>query len=480
MVEEARWRRLETTCQDLGVTTGPAQDEVRRLLGLVEEVDPKIRSVNAVNVHALAEAETLDHEAAAGRRRSPLHGRAVLVKDNVDTAGLASTAGSLALADEPPGQDAPLVGRLREAGMVVLGKTNLSEWANIRDLHSTSGWSAQGGLTRNPYALNRTAWGSSSGSGAAVAARLAPFAVGTETNGSITAPAAACGVVGLKPTVGLVPTEGVVPISWTQDSPGPMGLTVAYTAALLDVLAGTSSADHLEADVRGRRIGVPRDQWGFSASADAASERALDLLSRAGVEIVDGLALPALKDLEDEVGLTLLLVELKVSLDRYLAARGGQVRSLEDVVAFNREHADEELPWFGQELLEKALTTEGVASPAYLEAVDACTAAGPAELDRTLGEHYLDALLAPAIAPASPIDLVNGDSYTGGSSDSSALAGAPILTVPVELAHGLPVAVSLWGARGSETRLLQLGRALEAGRDRSTGPLPEPTFPAWI
>src|SRR4249919_3197232 len=294
------------TCDDAAVTT--SREETARLLDRINEIDPRIRAVNAANPHALAEAESADHASAAGRGLSPLHGRPVLIKDNIDTAGLASTAGSLALADEPPARDARLVRRLRGAGMVVLGKTNLSEWANIRDHHSTSGWSAHGGLTRNPYALNRTAWGSSSGSGAAVAARLAPFAIGTETNGSITAPAAACGVVGLKPTVGLVPTAGVVPISWTQDSPGPMALTVADTAALLDVLAGTSTADHLEADVRGRRIGVPRDQWGFSASADAASERALDLLSRAGVEIVDGLALPALKDLEDEVGLTLLLV----------------------------------------------------------------------------------------------------------------------------------------------------------------------------
>jgi amidase len=461
------------------VSTGPAQDEVRRLLGLIEEVDPRIRSVNAVNAHALDEAAVLDREAAAGHRRSPLHGRAVLVKDNIDTAGLATTAGSLALADVPPAQDAALVRRLREAGMVVLGKTNLSEWANIRDEHSTSGWSAHGGLTRNPYGLNRTAWGSSSGSGAAVAARLASFAVGTETDGSITAPAAACGVVGLKPTVGRVPTEGVVPISWSQDSPGPMALTVADTAALLDVMAGTSTADDLEAGVRGRRIGVPRDQWGFSPPADAAAERALSLLSAAGGEIVD-VTLPMLKDLDESAELTLLLVELKVSLATYLATRDAEVRTLDDVVAFNRAHARTEMPWFGQSLLERALETEGVASPAYLEAVDACAAAGLAELDRTLGEHDLDALLAPAIAPATPIDLVNGDAYTGGTSTSSALAGAPILTVPVELVHGLPVAVSLWGARGSEAGLLRLGRALEAGRDASAGPLPEPTFPDWI
>jgi amidase len=259
-----------------------------------------------------------------------------------------------------------------------------------------------------------------------------------------------------------------------------MALTVGDTAALLDVMAGTSTADDLEAGVRGRRVGVPRDLWGFSPAADSASERALSLLSAAGAEIVDGLSLPALKDLDEQLELTLMLVELKVGLERYLTGRGGAMRSLADVVAFNREHAAEELPWFGQSLLEKALETEGVASPAYLEALDACAAAGLAELDRTLGEHDLDALAAPAIAPATPIDLVNGDAYTGGSSDSSALAGAPILTLPVELVHGLPVAVSLWGARGTDATLLQLGHALESGRDASTGPLPEPTFAEWV
>jgi amidase len=462
------------------VTSGPAQDEVARLLGLIEELDPRIRAVCAVNPHALAEAETFDRETASGRSRSPLHGQSVLIKDNIDTAGLASTAGSLALADAPPVHDAPLVRRLREAGMVVLGKTNLSEWANIRDEHSTSGWSAYGGLTRNPYALNRTAWGSSSGSGAAVAARFAAYAVGTETNGSITAPAAACGLVGLKPTVGRISTTGVVPISWSQDSPGAMALTVADTAALLDAMAGTSTADDLERSVQGRRIGVPRDLWGYSPAADAASERALSLLSQAGAVIVDDLALPGLKELDGEVGLTLMLVELKVGLAKYLATRDGPVRTLADVIAFNREHADQELPWFGQSLLEKAEETEGIASAAYLASVDACSAVGLAELDRTLAEHDLDALVAPAMAPATPIDLVNGDPDGGGASDSSALAGAPILTVPMELTHGLPLAVSLWGARGSETTLLQLGRALESGRDGHTGPLPEPTFPEWV
>jgi amidase len=466
------------TCDDAAVTT--SREETARLLDRINEIDPRVRAVNAVNPHALAEAESADHASAAGRTLSPLHGRPVLIKDNIDTAGLASTAGSLALADEPPARDAPLVRRLRGAGMVVLGKTNLSEWANIRDEHATSGWSAHGGLTRNPYALNRTAWGSSSGSGAAVAARLAPYAIGTETNGSITAPAAACGLVGLKPTVGLVDTTGVVPISSSQDAPGPMTLTVAENAALLDVLAGTDVSAALEAGVRGRRIGVPRDLWGYSPAADAAGERALAILSAAGAEIVDGLTLPALKDVDDEQVLDLMLIELVDGLATYLAARGASVRSLADVVEFNRRHADQEMPWFGQSLFERALGLDGLASDRYRDAVAACTVAGVTELDHTLSTHRLDALLAPAMAPPSPIDLVNGDHGSGGASDSSALAGAPILTFPMGLAHGLPVAVSVWGARGSEPTLYAVGRSLETGRDASTGPLPEPTYVDWI
>jgi amidase len=283
-------------------------------------------------------------------------------------------------------------------------------------------------------------------------------------------------VVGLKPTVGLVPTEGVVPISWSQDAPGPMARTVADAAALLDVMADTDAADDLEAGVRGKRIGVPRDLWGYSPGADAAAERALSWLSQAGAQIVDDLALPALKDMDDSAELTLLLVELKAGLAKYLPTREAPVRTLEDVVAFNREHAEQELVWFGQELFEKALELDGVASAEYLEAVDVCTAAGLAELDRTLGEHDLEALFAPAMAPASPIDLVNGDHGAGSACDSSALAGAPILTLPVELVHGLPVAVSVWGRRGSEKPLLQIGRAVEAARDAASGPLPEPAY----
>ena len=446
----------------------------------VAGVDPLIASVSAVSANALDDARALDIEVTQGKQRSPLHGRVVLVKDNIDTAGLASTAGSLALADAPPASDAALVRRLRDAGMVVVGKANLSEWANIRGPRSTSGWSGHGGLTRNPYALNRTAWGSSSGSGAAVGARLAAFAIGTETDGSITMPAAACGVVGLKPTVGLVSTEGVVPVSWSQDAPGPMTLTVADAAALLDVLAGTDTSASVGSKVHGRRVGVPRALWGASPLSDAAAERALTHLSAAGVEIVEGIELPALAELDGEQELVLMLTELKVALGRYLTERGSAVTSLADVLAFNRAHAERELSWFGQEYLERAEDTEGTESSAYRAAQEACAVAGAGELDRVLADFDLDALIAPTTAPAPPIDLVNGDPDVAGCSSQSALAGAPILTVPLELAHGLPVAVSLWGARHQEGTLVALGSALERGRDTASGPLPEPTFPTWV
>jgi amidase len=364
--------------------------------------------------------------------------------------------------------------------MVVLGKTNLSEWANIRDLRSTSGWSGHGGLTRNPYALNRTAWGSSSGSGAAVAARLAPYALGTETSGSITAPSAACGCVGLKPTVGALSTRGIAPISWSMDAPGPMALTVGDAAALLDVLAGSATTAELDSGARGRRVGLPRASWGYSPAADAAAERAVSLLAAAGAEVVDDVEMPQLAALDDEAVLTVMLTELVPAMASYLASRDGGPRTVEDIVAFNRAHADEELRWFGQGLLERALEMEGPASAQYADALAACRRAGAEELDHVLAAHRLDALLAPSTGPATPIDLVNGDHYLGGADSSSALAGAPILTVPVELAHGLPVAVSLWGARGGEATLLALGAALERARDAAVGPLPEPTFPDWV
>lgn len=465
--------------------SGSAREETERLLARIAEVDGVVNAVCTPHPDALAQADRLDEEAAAGRSRGPLHGRAVLVKDNIDTADLPTTVGSLALADVPhPAQDAPLVARLREAGMVVLGKTNLSEWANIRDTASTSGWSAYGGLTRNPYAGNRSAGGSSSGSGAALAAGLSAFAIGTETDGSITCPAALNGCVGLKPTVGLVPTEGVAPISFSQDSPGPMAMTVADAAALLDVLVpGHDYASAARGSLAGKRIGVPRGPfWGYSPHADQAAERAIALLSSAGATVVDATDLPEWPDSLGEDELTVLLAELKHGLPGYLSTRSGDhPEDLAELVEWNRAHADVELAHFGQALFEMALEGPSVTDAAYLDARARCLAASRTDgIDAVLAEHALDALVTPSMAPASPIDLVNPESHPGSCSSPTAMAGYPILTVPTELAAGLPVAISFWGAPHSEASLFEIGHGYELARDRSTGPLPPPEFPDFV
>jgi amidase len=461
--------------------------QVEEAVARMDEVDGLVGSVCTRNDAALDEARQRDRELLDGAARGPLHGRPVLVKDNVDTADLPTTAGSLALAGEPPpAQDAALVGRLRAAGMVVLGKANLSEWANIRDPGSTSGWSAYGGLTRNPYALNRSAGGSSSGSGAAVAARITPFAVGTETDGSITCPAAFNGCVGIKPTVGLVPTDGVVPVSVSQDSPGPMARTVRDAAALLDVLAGDGAgyASHaVEGRLAGKRIGVPRRLfWGYSSHADEHAERAVGLLAAEGATIVDETDLDSMVDFPAEAELLVLLAELRHGLGVYLAGRPGRgPRSLADVVAFNREHADQELAHFGQALFERALEGPDLTTAEYAEARALCLRRARDEgIDAVLGAHRLDALVTPSSGPAMPIDLVNPEAFTGSCTTPAALAGYPLLTVPAGLAAGLPVAVSFWGTAGTEATLVEIAHGYERARDRKTGPLPEPTFAPFV
>ncbi len=469
------------------MTLPHSHDEVERLLDRLDEVDVLLSSVCTRNPDALAEARRRDEETAAGAARGPLHGRPVLVKDNIDTADLPTTAGSLALAEQPPpDRDATLVRRLREAGMVVLGKSNLSEWANIRDGGSTSGWSAYGGLTRNPYGLNRSAGGSSSGSAAAVAARLTPFGVGTETDGSITCPAAFNGVVGLKPTVGLVPTDGVVPISRSQDAPGPMALTVREAAALLGVLAGngTDYAAHaVDGRLAGKRIGIPRrTYWGYSRHADDAAERAVRLLAAEGAVVVDETDLTSMDGFGWEDELTVLLAELHTGLAGYLACRPGDgPRTLEQVIAYNREHADTELRHFGQSLFEAAVVGPEDGSEAYRAARARCLEhARDSGIDAVLREHDLDALLTPSYAPACPIDLVNEEHHPGSCTSPSAMAGYPLLTVPSGLASGLPVAVSFWGAAGSEATLVEIGHGYERARDRDAGPLPEPGLPGFV
>ncbi len=455
---------------------------VEAALDRLETIDPLINAVCTLDPQALDGAAARDSDSAENRTRGPLHGLPVLVKDNIDTAGLATTAGSLALAHiPPPAKDAVLVRRLKDAGMVVLGKANLSEWANLRDARSTSGWSAYGGLTRNPYGLNRSSGGSSSGSAAAVAAGLTRFAVGTETDGSITCPAAFNGCVGLKPTVGLVPTTGVVPISLSQDAPGPLTSTVTEAAALLGVLTG-AGPDHYAPDadrLRGKRIGVPRKVfWGYSPHADAIAEEALSVLAAAGAVIVDDTDLDSMVDYGFDDELVVLLAEFEVELGRYLRTRkGGGPTSMADVVAFNREHADTELRWFGQSFLEAALTAPRPDSAEYAQARASCLKAGRDDgIDAVLHEHGLDAFVTPSYAPAIPIDLVNDELHHGACTQPSAMAGYPILTVPAGLSQGLPVAVSFWGTAHSEAVLLDIGHGYEQARE----PLAPPTFPQFV
>ncbi|REF35953.1 amidase [Thermasporomyces composti] len=462
-----------------------AKAAVTTLLRRIAEIDhsgPSLRSVLSVAPDAVETAEALDAERAAGHVRGPLHGVPVLVKDNIDTVGaMGTTAGSLALVDSQPAGDATVVRRLRDAGAVILGKTNLSEWANFRSTSSTSGWSAVGGLCVNPYALDRSAGGSSSGSAAAVAAGLAPLAVGTETDGSIVCPAALCGVVGLKPTVGLVSTNGVIPIAKSQDTPGPIARTVWDAAALLNVLAEPSASrprDYTaycrDDGLRGARIGVPRRiLWGYCDAADAAAEEAVRLLAASGATIVDPADLPGIEELSrSDAEITVLSTEFKVYLDAYLATRTpGSPRTLADLVAFNEAHAEQELRYFGQDRFEAALRTRGLDDPDYRAALEACRLLGRERgIDAALAAHELDALVAPAYPPAWPIDLTKGDLIAGGCSQPAAVAGYPLLTVPCGLVDGLPVGLAFMGTAWSEPTLIRLGHAFERALDLTLWP----------
>ena len=448
----------------------------------IDRGGPGLTSVIELNPDALDIAKALDAELKASGPRGPLHGIPILIKDNIATKDrMQTTAGSLALEGSQPPADAFVVQRLRAAGAVILGKTNLSEWANIRSSQSSSGWSARGGLTRNPYALDRSCSGSSSGSAAAVAASLCAAAVGSETDGSILSPSSVCGVVGLKPTIGLVSRSGIVPIAHSQDTAGPMARSVLDWALLLGGLVGVDASDAttggaeskravdylagLDADaLRGARLGVARQFFGFHEPSDRVFADVLRALQKAGAVLIDPVTLPAIESIGD-AELTVLLYELKADLDAYLATLGpdAKVRSLADVIAFNERHAATELKWFGQDLFVKAQAKGSLTDDEYLKARALCLKVARHDgIDAVMKQHRLDALIAPTGGPAWRSDLVVGDHFVGGGSTMpSAVAGTPSITVPAGFVHGLPLGLSFFAGAWSEARLLTLAYAFE-------------------
>ena len=477
-----------------------AQQLLAAYLARIEALDargPRLASVIELNPDAPAIAKALDDEFATQGPRGPLHGLPILIKDNIDTHDrMQTTAGSLALAGSRPTEDAFVVQRLRAAGTVILGKTNLSEWANIRSTQSSSGWSARGGLTRNPYALDRSASGSSSGSAVAVAASLCAAAVGTETDGSIVSPSSVCGIVGMKPTVGLVGRSGIVPIAHSQDTAGPMARSVRDCALLLGALAGADPRDgatrghdaHRRADyttaldagaLKGARLGVARQFFGFHEGVDRAFVPVLAALERAGAVLVDPVTLPAIDTIGD-AELTVLLYELKADLNGYLArlGPGAPVKSLAEVIAFNERNAAREMRWFGQDLLVKAQSKGALTEAEYLDARALCLRIARDEgIAAVLRAQRLDAFIAPTGGPAWLVDLVLGDHVVGGGSTSPpAIAGTPSITVPACWLHGLPIGLSFFADAWSEARLLGLAYAFE----QATRARRPPAYPATV
>ena len=477
----------EATIQQLqdGLRTG--QYTSRRLcqlyLARIEEIDRRggLSSVIETNPEALAIARRADAERRAGRGRGPLHGIPVLIKDNIATADrMKTTAGSLALADTPAQRDAFVAQRLRDAGAILLGKTNLSEWANFRSTRSVSGWSGRGGQCRNPYALDRNPCGSSSGTGAAIAANLAAVGVGTETDGSIVCPSSANSLVGIKPTLGLVSRSGIIPIAHSQDTAGPMARTVADAAVLLSVLAGTDASDAATAEagskgqtdyaqsldsngLKGARIGVMRAKvTGYSVIADKLFEAALEVLKQAGAVLVDPADIPHYGEYDD-AEFTVLLYEFKADLNTYLAGLGATpAKTLADLISFNDQQRDREMPYFGQEIFTMAQEKGPLTDDAYMEALLHCRRLSRTEgLDVVFAEQKVDALVAPTGSPPWTIDLVNGDHFLGASSTPAAVSGYPSITVPIGYGRGLPVGMSFIGKAWSEPVLIKLAYAYE-------------------
>jgi amidase len=483
-LEEATIAQLQGAMTRGGLTSLGLVNMYLERIAAIDQNGPCVNSVLEVNPDARRIARQLDRERKAGHLRGPLHGIPVMLKGNIDTADrMTTTAGSLSLVGDPPHQDSTVAARLRAAGAVILGKTNLSEWANFRGVNSSSGWSGQGGQTRNPYVLDRNPCGSSSGSGASVAANLTAAGLGTETDGSIVCPATLNGVVGIKPTVGLTSRAGVIPISHTQDTVGPHARTVADAAAVLSALVGVDPRDpataassghfstdytqFLDADgLRGARIGVMRGGGvtGYHRETDRVYEESIEAMADAGAVIVDPADIPTIDELNaDAAEFIVLVYEFKRDLNAYLATRTGvPVHSLADIIAFNNSHAEQELKWFGQELMELA-EQDPFTEQEYLDALErGHRLAGTEGIDAALAKDNLDALVAPTGSPAWTTDLVNGDHFLGASSGAAAVAGYPIINVPAGFAFGLPLGISFFGTAFSEAKLIKLASGFEA------------------
>lgn len=465
---------------------------LQRIAG-IDRAGPRLKAVIELNPQAEADARALDAERKAGHARGPLHGIPVLLKDNIDALPMVNSAGSLALAEFRPARDAFVVQRLRTAGAVILGKTNLSEWANFRSTQSSSGWSGRGGLTRNPYALDRNPCGSSAGTGAAIAASLATVGIGTETDGSITCPASVNGLVGLKPTVGLISRDGIIPISASQDTAGPMTRSVADAAAVLQAIAAPDPQDpatakapatsvdylaHLKPDsLRGARLGLLRNPLREDPAIAAVLDRAVQTLRAAGATVVEtALVTDGKWDAAEQM---VLLVEFKAGLNAYLQNHHAPVANLEQLIAFNRKHAQREMPYFGQELFEQAQAAPGLDDAGYLSArANAKRLAGPEGIDAALKADRLDALIVPTTGAAWITTLGKGDTFPGAGYGAAAVAGYPSLSVPMGQTQGLPLGLLFMGTAWSEPRLIELAYAYEQRSHARFTPGYAPSAPA--
>ena len=452
----------------------------KKYLDRIAKVDPVLRAVIEVNPEALEIARQLDAERKSGKVRGPLHGIPILIKDNIDTGDqMMTTAGSLALSGHVAVEDAPIVAALREAGAVLLGKTNLSEWANFRSNRSSSGWSGRGGQVRNPYCLDRSPCGSSSGTAAAVAANLCTMGIGTETNGSIVCPSGVNGIVGIKPTLGLWSRRGVIPIAHSQDTAGPMCRTVADAAALLGALAGFDSLDaethiprgtvykdysqFLESGlIKGTRICIAREMLGFNPDVDRLFNQAVEVLRELGAEVIDNVTFETRRKYGGPA-YQVMLYEFKADLNKYLMEHpAAPVTSLEEIITFNEANADREMPWFGQEILKQAQEKGDLTTKEYLDALaDSKRFTQKEGIDAVMDQHGLDVIIAGTNGPAWNIDWINGDNFSGSSSSPAAISGYPNVSVPMGFVHGLPVGISFFGRAWSEPVLLRIAHAYE-------------------